>query len=628
MYAYGILGLILAVLATDLVADAPPPDVLATFLATGSVAVTIMVAGLAISGYILLRRDWLRRDEQRFLRRVGLLGKLYRLFVVAGYAVLLFVFDWPALAMDWAAVGDWTVPPLALTLAPFVALLLVAWTSLYWADRSLRALMFERAAAAVAVRRWTLPRYLEFMVRQYLLVVLVPMLVLLTIADVIEYAVSPPEVAVLLSAGLLLAAFLFAGEWVRVCWRTEAMPDCPLRDRLMALAERAGVRVANILVWRTNLSIANGCMIGLVGRFRYILITDALLLSLSPEEVEAVFAHEVGHIKHRHVFLYLLTALVGAGAGYLLMVAGFVCVPWLWGAVLIETEPPVLVAEAVSLAALAAWWWFGFGFLSRRCEQECDLYAVRATACPADCSPPNAAGRVTGGADATGPLPQDPGPDLAPQDPPPPFSVCEHRVATFVAALRRIARLNGAAETARGWRHFSIARRCRFLSDALDTPWNVPAAEQRLRYLKVAVLTTAIAVALGTAGVTAVDGLLQPHEPKDTTRPEDVVPAQDSWIIRLMDGDEVDRLALGPPQFHRHAHAAADLRDRGATGFRRCASPRDDEVGVADARRHAVAVHAQSEQARLDGSATAALADGCDAGKVEELDDAVGRRRG
>ena len=619
MYAYVILGLILAVLATDLAADAPPPGVLATFLAMASVAVTVMVAGLAISGYILLRRDWIGRDEQRFLRRVGLLGKLYRLFVVAGYAVLLFVFDWPALAMDWAGVGHWTVPPLALTLAPFVVLLAAAWTSLYWADRSLRALMFERAGAAVAVRRWTLPRYLEFMVRQYLLVVLVPVLVLLAIADVIEYAVGPPEVAALLGAGVFFVAFLFAGPWLRVCWRTEAMPDCPLRDRLVALAERAGVRVANILVWRTNLSIANGCMIGLVGRVRYILITDALLLSLSPEEVEAVFAHEVGHIKHRHVALYLLMALVGSGAAYLLLAAGFVCVPWLWEAVLVGGEPPLLLGEAVSLGALAAWWWFGFGFVSRRCEQECDLYAVRATVCPAGCSPPNPAARVAEAADPAAPLEQDPASDVPPQDPPPPFSVCEHRVATFVAALRRIARLNGAPETARGWRHFSIARRCRSLSDALNMPWIVPEAENRLRHLKVAVLTTAIAVALGAAAVSAVDGLLEPDEPEDATRPEDVVPAQDSWIVRLMGGDEMDRLAFGPPQFHRHAHAAADLHDGGATGLGRRASPRDDEVAVADSRRHAVAVHAQSEHAGLDGA---------DAGKVQELDDPVGRRRG
>lgn len=603
MYAYVILGLLLAVLATDLAVDTAPPDAAATFLATAGAAIAVMVAGLAISGYILLRRESIETDEQRFLRGVGRLGKLYRLFVVAAYAALLFVFDWAALAMHWAAVGDWMAPPLAVMIVPFVLLLVVAWTSLYWADRSLRTLMFERAGAAVAMRRWTLPRYLEFMTRQYLLVVLAPVLVLLTVTDAVACAVGPPEtnpVAALLDGGLLFAAFLFAGPWVRVCWRTEAMPDCPLRDRLLALAERADVRVANILVWRTNLSIANGCMIGLVGRFRYILITDALLLSLSPEEVEAVFAHEVAHIKHRHVLLYLVMAMTGAGVAYLVLVTGFVGVPRLWEAVLVGSEPPLRLGEVVSLCVLAAWWWFGFGFVSRRCEQECDLYAVRATACPAGCSPPDAGPRASVESATTS-------------------SICEHRVATFVAGLRRIARLNGAAEAARGWRHFSIARRCRFLLDVIARPSVVPAAEGRLRRLKGAVLATAVAVALGAAAVMAVDELLQPDEPEDSTSPEDVAPWDENWIVCLVDRDEVDRLALGPPQFDRHAHAAANLHDGRPAGLRGGASPGDDDVAVADARRHALAVGAQGERAGLHG---------VEAGNVHELDHPVGCGRG
>jgi len=618
VYAYVILGLMLAVLATDLAADAPPPDVLTAFLATGSAAITVMVAGLAISGYILMRRDWVERDEQRFLRRVGLLGKLYRLFVVAAYAVVLFVFDWPALAMAWAGVGDWLVLPLAVTLAPFVLLLVVAWTSLYWADRSLRALMFRRAGAPVAVRRWTLPQYVEFMARQYLLVILVPVLVLLGVADVVEYVVGSSAVATVLNAGVLLTAFLFAGPWVRVCWRTEAMPDCSLRDRLLALGERAGVRVADILVWRTNLSIANGCVIGLVGRLRYILITDALLLSLSPEEVESVFAHEVAHIRHRHVLLYLLMALAGAGVAYLVLAAGFVGVPWLWNLVLVEGEPSLLLGEVVSLGVLAAWWWLGFGFVSRRCEQESDLYAVRATACPVACSPPNAAASVTACARDDG-FAHDDAASEPPSRQAPPFGVCEHRVMTFVNALRRIARLNGAAETARGWRHFSIARRCRFLVDVLARPSIVCEAEARLRHLKVLVLVVAIAVALGAAGLTAVDNLLQPDEPEDPARPEDVAPMQDSWIVRLMDRDEVDHLPCRPPQFDHHAHAAADFHDGRLTAFGRGVSAGDDDVAIADPRRHAVAIHAKPERAGLDGP---------DAGKVQELDDPVRCRRG
>src|SRR5947209_20632983 len=38
---------------------------------------------------------------------------------------------------------------------------------------------------------------------------------------------------------------------------------------------------------------------------RYVVLTDRLISELSPEEVEAVFGHEVGHVKHHHMTYYL-----------------------------------------------------------------------------------------------------------------------------------------------------------------------------------------------------------------------------------------------------------------------------------------------------------------------------------
>lgn len=551
MYAYVILGLVMAVLAMDLAADAPPPDAAPTLAAIGAVAVAVLVAGLAISGYILLCRHAIEADEQRFLRKVGVLGKTYRLSVVAAYAVVLFGLDWPALAAGWAPRGPWEVPAFLVTVAPFVILLMVAWTALFWADRRLRALMFERAGAYVAVRSWTLPRYLEFMSRQYLLVVLVPAVVLMGIRDVVGWWLGPPETApasALVVLATLMAAVLLAGPWVRFCWRTEPLPEGLLRDRLLALADRAGIRVGNILVWRTNLSIVNGCMVGAVGPLRYILITDALLLSLSAEEVEAVFAHEVAHVRYRHVMLYLLMGAAGMSLAILLGEAALILVPSIW------------TVYGVLAAVVLVYWGLGFGFVSRRCERECDLYAVRATVCPAGCSPPDAGAR-TREADS---------PDVDPCDATP-TSICEHRVGTFVTALRRIARLNGAAERARGWRHFSIARRCEFLLDVLARPGSAAEVQRRQRRLKTAIVGVAALAAVVVGAFFALSGpaalpepgtatdlpALDSDEPEDPAGPEHIAPQPDMWIIRFIDRDEVDPVALGPPQFHRHADTLA-----------------------------------------------------------------------
>ena len=156
--------------------------------------------------------------------------------------------------------------------------------------------------------------------RQYLLVILVPLLALVAFNDVLARLVGMPgdsPAATVILLGALVAAMVLSAPWVRLCWRTEPLPPGDLRDRLLAVAERAGVRVGNVLVWRTNLSVANGCMIGMVGPLRYIMMTDVLLLSMTPQELEAVFAHEVAHVKYHHTLLYLVLALGAGSAGRL-----------------------------------------------------------------------------------------------------------------------------------------------------------------------------------------------------------------------------------------------------------------------------------------------------------------------
>ncbi|MCX5672283.1 MAG: M48 family metallopeptidase [Planctomycetota bacterium] len=603
MYGYILVSLVLAIVGPYL-APGPPLGASTTLLGVAAVTAVVFVAGLGISFYIRWRSAPVAIDEQRFLRKVGLLAKLYRLLVVAAYGFILGGVRWAPLAADWAGRDAWGVVPLAITLAPLVVLQTAAWIAVFSADRRLRALLFQRAGAAAAVHPWTLPRYLEFMFRQYLLIILVPLLVLVAADDAIGRLLGSPEMHPLSAAvlvGFLAVALALAGPWFRLCWRTAPLPEGGLRDRLQSLADRAGVRIGNILVWRTNVTIANGCMVGMVAPLRYILVTDALLMSLAPEEIEAVFAHEVAHVKFRHVALYMVMALGGASAGVL---AGT-------GAAMLDAS--AWTANLAVGAAVLAYWGLGFGFVSRRCELECDLYAVRATACPVDCSPPDAGAR-TGRRGAAEPRPAGPGAEALPR------GICEHRVTAMAAALRRIARLNGSAETARGWRHFSIARRCRFLGDALADPLLASRLERRLRRIKMAVVL-GVFVLMAAAGVaiSTGEGPLEADNPENPTGPEDVAPRVHRWLVRLVDGDQVDAVAFGAPQLRGDADAVADLDDGGHAGLGGRLAVRDDDVAVHKPRGHAVAVDAQGEGPRQRRAG---------AREFEILDDSVGRRRG
>jgi len=80
-----------------------------------------------------------------------------------------------------------------------------------------------------------------------------------------------------------------------------------LRSRIEKLCRRAGLEYANILYWPIfgGRMMTAGIM-GLYKKFRYILITEALLRHLEPEEMDAVIAHEIGHIKRKHLHFYLV----------------------------------------------------------------------------------------------------------------------------------------------------------------------------------------------------------------------------------------------------------------------------------------------------------------------------------
>jgi Zn-dependent protease with chaperone function len=628
MYAFILLSLALALISLDVAGSSPPPDAWNVAGGAALAALGVFLAGLALGGYIVWRRGALDRDEQRFLRKVRLLGKAYRLLVVAAYAFILFpefplyyvlpplrwvpaASGWTVPGLGWSAVAahaaggmEWFLPAVAVAVAPLVALLALAWMALFWADRALRVALFERAGAAVGAAQWTLPRYLEFMFRQYLLVVLVPLLVLVGIYGALTVVLGSPDSSGL-AAALFLAAVigsvLLAGPWLRVCWRTEALPEGDLRRRLYAMAGRAGIRIANVLVWRTNLSIANGLMIGLAGPVRYIMISDALLLAMSqsPEEVEAVFAHEVGHVKYGHTRLYMALALGGISLAFLA------------GEAAGETFNSVLAANLATAAALLVYWWFGFGYVSRRCELEADLYAVRATECPVACSAPDPG--FSAGTSLRQSRDNGWGAAAAGQGP------CEHRIVTFVGALRRISRLNGSPPSARGWRHFSVSRRSAILLGLLANPADLERHEHRLRRVKTAALLVSLTITAFAVGTVTALEVSEPYHPEHPARPKHVRPEKPTYLARFVDGNQVDVIALGPPQFDRYADAVADLDDGRLPRCGRHAAAAHDDVAVADPRRHAVAVDAQGERARPERA---------EARQVQELEDPAGRRLG
>ena len=125
-------------------------------------------------------------------------------------------------------------------------------------------------------------------------------------------ALALPFTVLLAQLGPVLIAPIFN--------RYEPVRDADLVGRIRRLAERAGVRVAAVL--RMDMSRqtrkANAYFAGL-GRTKRIALGDTLLEGFTPDEVEVVVAHELGHQVHGDVWkLVGLGTLATLGGAWLL----------------------------------------------------------------------------------------------------------------------------------------------------------------------------------------------------------------------------------------------------------------------------------------------------------------------
>ena len=161
----------------------------------------------------------------------------------------------------------------------------------------------------------------------------------------------------------------------------EPLPDAALAARVQSLMQRCGFAAKGLFVMdgSRRSAHANAYFTGL-GAAKRVVFFDTLLQRLSPGEVEAVLAHELGHFSHRHVHkriagIFGFSLLALALLGWLSTQAGFYeglgVVPNL-GA------PNDALALLLFMLALPP---FGFfvaplmAQLSRRHEFEADAYA-------------------------------------------------------------------------------------------------------------------------------------------------------------------------------------------------------------------------------------------------------------
>jgi len=256
----------------------------------------------------------------------------------------------------------------------------------------------------------------------------------------------------------LLFVLLFFPPLVRKLWGCKKLPEGDLKNRLDSFCARQGFKTEYYLWPLFEGRVLTAGVVGIVPGLRYILITPALLETLTQAELEAVMAHEIGHVKKRHLLLYvlliagfsILAGVIAEPLVYLLLSFGFL------NRMIVEygitMESMLTVVGAVPLLIfMILYFRYIFGYFIRNFERQADLYTLSAIG----------------------------------------------NSRAMVSAFEKISLLSGDIRDQPNWHHFSIGERIDCLELGEKKPEYVDRHNRKVRYSLLAyILTVTLTVLL------------------------------------------------------------------------------------------------------------------------------------
>jgi len=460
--------------------------------------------------------------------RVGAIAAADRTATVARIgAVTLHVAN--VLLFGWldsirAVIGDVIVADEMLAITPPLLVFCATWAAQWPLEKRVRDAVMIRGLDS-GITLYPMPSRLQFVVshlRHQVLLSLVPITMLLGWAECAERAADWLSARRGTASGVLawlgsiasdpstrsgsLLAVQFVGVAIvlslaplalRFVWDTVRLSPGPLRERLVGMCRQHDVTVRELLVWRTHGAMINGAVMGLWGRLRYILLTDALLDSLPRHQVEAVMAHELGHVRYRHVpwlAAVMITSLLG------LSIVGTL-VLWLWGLATAPNgpEPSMAAAAAFVVGSIGIEVVVGvgllvgtvliFAFASRRFEWQADAFAalhLSLHGSPGQSVVPSSDNRTDHNA-------------IASTETPSARVITPEAVESMAGALQSVSYLNNIPLSRAGFRHGSLALRISKLRKLTGLRIDALPIDQTVRRIKHVTFAAALAVAVLTA---------------------------------------------------------------------------------------------------------------------------------
>jgi STE24 endopeptidase len=108
--------------------------------------------------------------------------------------------------------------------------------------------------------------------------------------------------AAIMFLGSLILTWLTPPFIIPLFYKLKPLEEGELKERLVGLARRAGVDIAECLIMdlSSKATTANAMVTGW-GKFRRIIFTDTLLAGYSQDEIEMTLGHELGHRIHHDI---------------------------------------------------------------------------------------------------------------------------------------------------------------------------------------------------------------------------------------------------------------------------------------------------------------------------------------
>lgn len=241
----------------------------------------------------------------------------------------------------------------------------------------------------------------------------------------------------------LLFVLIFFPPLVRRLWGCKKLPDGYLKRNLDVFCAKQNFS-ADYYLWPLfeGRMLTAGVM-GILPGLRYILLTPALIETMSRAELEAIMAHEIGHVKKYHMLLYVFLI-----AGFSLLV-GMLAEPSIYLLLSLHSLNKLIAVSGISVEMaltlvgavplfifMLVYFRFIFGYFIRNFERQADLFSLE----------------TIGNGEA------------------------------MVSAFEKISILSGDIRDQRNWHHFGIGERIDCIEHAEREPGQIKRHNRKVRY--------------------------------------------------------------------------------------------------------------------------------------------------